>query len=287
MTRPNGNIAVGVGSRDQPIPPDNQSTVKNAMDQTFIVIDLLSAFRVLSAVLWPAHRPSILFDMERPRSPSGNSVNDRATITKSASRVVCAGAMMVAICLVPLSSSAAPTDPDWPCQQIKVAGLSLASAWSGPPVDPQQTDWKDDPRVADLVQTLSPRRKPIDQARGMIDNFAREAGDGKQSRLLKLLAGLFTTMDTERETIIAGLDRFGARQKELAAQIRTDNEKLRSMQAERTIDPETVQHLMQQVAWEAELFQDRRQAISYACDAPSKIEQRFFALTRQIQQDLE
>ena len=34
-------------------------------------------------------------------------------------------------------------------------------------------------------------------------------------------------------------------------------------------------------------FQDRRQAIGYACDVPAKIEQRLFAIARQIQQELD
>jgi hypothetical protein len=48
-----------------------------------------------------------------------------------------------------------------------------------------------------------------------------------------------------------------------------------------------VQQMTQQVKWAAEVFQDRRQALSYACEVPTKIEQRLFALARQIQQELE
>ena len=44
---------------------------------------------------------------------------------------------------------------------------------------------------------------------------------------------------------------------------------------------------MQQVTWDAEVFRDRRQALSYACDVPGKIEQRLFALARIIQQELQ
>jgi hypothetical protein len=219
--------------------------------------------------------------MERLRPSFGNRLRRRRPITKTVSVGV------AVLCLVPLAARAALPDPDWPCQQIKVSGLVLGAAWSGPPVDPQQIHWRDDPQVADLVQSLSPRRKPIDEAQAQIDNFAREAGGDKRSRLLKLLAGVFTVLDTERDSIVAGLDRFGGRQKELAADIRADNEKLHAMQADRTSDPQAVQQMVQRVTWEAEVFQDRRQAISYACDAPSKIEQRFFALARQIQQDLE
>jgi hypothetical protein len=39
------------------------------------------------------------------------------------------------------------------------------------------------------------------------------------------------------------------------------------------------------VMWNAEVFQDRRRSLSYACDVPGKIEQRLFALARTIQEE--
>jgi hypothetical protein len=178
-----------------------------------------------------------------------------------------------------------PSDPDWPCQQIKVPELSLASVWAGPPVDPRQLEWEHDQQVADLVHSIAQRREPLEQAQDRVNAFAQEPN--KQQRLLALLAGLFSVLDEERGAVIAGLDRFGSRQKELAAGIRDDNEKLRQMQADSAADPAAVAQMVQRVAWEAEVFQDRRQALSYACDVPGKIEQRLFALARTIQQDLQ
>jgi hypothetical protein len=186
-----------------------------------------------------------------------------------------------------MSSHAAVRDPDWPCQQIKVPELSLAAVWSGPSVDPAQSKWRDDRAVAELVPKLTRRREPVEQAESLVHEFAQQAGDQKQIRLLDLLAGVFSALDTERNSIMAGLDRFGGRQKELAAEIRSDNEKLLTLQADSKADPKSVEQMTQQVKWEVELFQDRRQAISYACDAPGKIEQRLFALAHQIQQELE
>jgi hypothetical protein len=178
-----------------------------------------------------------------------------------------------------------PSDPDWPCQQIKVPELSLASVWAGPPVDPRQLEWEHDQQVADLVHSISQRREPLEQAQDQVRAFAQQPGN--QQKLLALLAGLFSVLDQERGAVIAGLDRFGSRQKELAAGIRDDNGKLRQMQADSATDPGAVAQMVQRVAWEAEVFQDRRQALSYACDVPGKIEQRLFALAHTIQQDLQ
>ena len=74
---------------------------------------------------------------------------------------------------------------------------------------------------------------------------------------------------------------------DMLAELREDNSKLRTLQAEPASDPTAVEQTTQQVKWAAEVFQDRRQALGYACDVPSKIEQRLFALAHQIQQELE
>jgi hypothetical protein len=100
---------------------------------------------------------------------------------------------------------------------------------------------------------------------------------------LQVLVGVFTTLGEERASVLEGLDRFGRRQKELAAQVRADNEKLRAAQNDPAADAGAVNQAVQQVTWEAEVFQDRRQAIVYACAVPGKIEQRLFALAHAIQ----
>ena len=186
------------------------------------------------------------------------------------------------------AAAAAPSrDPDWPCQQIKVPQLSLAAIWSGPPLDAHQDDWRQDQQVVELIHDVTQRRVPIEQAQADIRAFAARAGDQKQAKLLRLLAGLFTVLNDERSTVVAGLDRSGARQKELAARLRSDNEKLRSMQADHAADAGEVNQMTLRTTWEAQVFQDRRQALSYACDVPGKIEQRLFALARTIQEVLQ
>lgn len=179
-----------------------------------------------------------------------------------------------------------PRDPDWPCQQIKVPSLSLASVWAGPGLDLRKTDWQRDQSVSDLVEAISQRRMPLQQAQDKIRDFAQQSGAQRQERLLALMGGLFNVLDAQRAAVIAGLDRLGARQKQLAANIRSDNEKLQKMLADSAADAGDVNQMTQRIAWEAEVLQDRRQAVSYACDVPAKIEQRLFALARAIQENL-
>lgn len=159
----------------------------------------------------------------------------------------------------------------------------MPAVWSGPDVDPEQTDWKNDRVVVDLVQRLAQRREPIDRAQALIQQFAEGADEQRKAKLLHVLVGLFTTLGEERASVVAGLDRFGRRQKELAAQIRADNEKLHRLRADPTAEAGAVNQATQQVTWEAEVYQDRRQAVGYACAVPGKIEARLFALARTIQ----
>ena len=165
-----------------------------------------------------------------------------------------------ALFVLSAQSSAAPPaarDPDWPCQQIKVPESSPAAIWSGPVIDPQQTEWKQDQQVVDLVQQITPRRVPIETAKALIEDFAQRANGEKKTRMMALLAGLFTTFNQERDSVMAGLDRFGRRQRQLASDIRSDNEKLHAAQTNATADEGAIAKLTQQVSWEVEVFQDR------------------------------
>jgi hypothetical protein len=179
---------------------------------------------------------------------------------------------------------AAQPDPDWPCQQVKVPRLSLAAIWSGPM--PEQIDWRQDRDVAGLVRATAQRRVPIERAQGEIHDFAQRNEPDKQAKLLAVLSGLFNVLDDERAAVVVGLDRFGARQKELAAALREDNARLRALQADPASDAGELNQMTQKVTWNAEVFQDRRRSLRYACDVPGKIEQRLFALARTIETEL-
>lgn len=186
-----------------------------------------------------------------------------------------------------LAQSAGQRDADWPCQQIKVPTLSLAAVWSGPAIDLNDPGWKNNETASALAESVTPRRVPIAAAEAAIHSFAQQEGGSKTPALLAAMAGIFSTLNQEHASVIAGLDRFGGRQRELATQIREENEKLSALQTGPSADPKAAEALAQRVTWDAQVFEDRRQALSYACDVPPKIEQRLFALARAIQQELE
>jgi hypothetical protein len=174
-------------------------------------------------------------------------------------------------------------DPDWPCMQIKVPELSVASVWTGASVDAYRNTWTSDPEVADLAPRLMERRLSMADAQSEIAAFAQKAGPQKQQKLLALFAGVFDEANSERSSILAGLDRLGRRQKELAASIRAESAKLQTIQSAPSADEKQVSNLQNRFNWDLQVFRDRRASISYACEAPSLVEQRLFALSRAIQ----
>lgn len=174
-------------------------------------------------------------------------------------------------------------DPDWPCQQIKVAHLSLGAIWDGPDVTPYVATWSQDARVAALAERIAPRRLPLAEAQQAIRDFAAASGAHRREGLLALMAGLFHSLDAERAQVVAGLDRFGHRQKELAVEVRADMDRLRTQQAANPAEAAAqVGRLGDQIGWETRVFEQRRQTIRFACAVPDTIEQRLFALARTI-----
>jgi len=175
-------------------------------------------------------------------------------------------------------SASAPPDPNWPCQQIKIEHMSLATMWSGPSVEPYITDWQRYPAAAQLAQRLAQRRIPVAQANSEIGSFAKAAGDQQKTELLALIAGLFSLLDQERFAVIEGLDRFGVRQQSYAAQIRKKITDLHEAQDAPQPDQQTIKKLSDQIAWDTQVFSDRKSMIAYACFVPDEIEHRLFAL---------
>ena len=175
-------------------------------------------------------------------------------------------------------ANAPPLDPDWPCQQIKIDHMSLATVWSGPPLTTFAKDWQHHPKAAALADRLAERRVPVDQAQAEIKALADAAGDQRKTELLAFTAGIFSLLDQERFAVIEGLDRFGARQKSYAAQIRAEIADLHDAQDAPHPDQQKVEKLSQQVYWDTRVFKDRDGMLSYACFVPDEIEHRLYQL---------
>ena len=114
------------------------------------------------------------------------------------------------------------SDTRWPRLSQQWAALSRWMA-AHPSIEAvKSAAWRDDPALSNLIGKLALRRVPIKEAETAIRAFAAQAGAEKSAKLLALFAGLFEAMANERGQVVAGLDRFGRRQKELADAIRAE-----------------------------------------------------------------
>ena len=187
----------------------------------------------------------------------------------------------------PLQGKARHTS-DWPCVAIKVPEISVAAVWSGPALDGiQPAQWRDDAETSVLVARLAARRTPQAEAEQAIADFAKAAGPARKDRLLVLYAGLFASLAQERAQVVAGLDRFGKRQKELADQVRAETAAMRALQDKPDTDHRQLEDTVNQLTWNMRIFEDKRKSVSFVCETPVLIEQRLFALGRAVMAELE
>jgi hypothetical protein len=170
---------------------------------------------------------------------------------------------------------------DWPCRQVKVGTIALASIWSGPPIDAAQ-DWRTDPELSALVTRASERRTPLEEAQATIIDYARHAGGEKNAKLTMLMAGIFDRLNSERDAVIAGLERYGHKQKGMAERVKSEVKALNAAQSETNADQQKIADLSNRVQWDTRVFEDRRRALTYVCETPVLIEQRLGALARTI-----
>jgi hypothetical protein len=194
-------------------------------------------------------------------------------------------AVAIAACWAQPSFALDPRYPDWPCQQLKVPGIAVASVWNGPSIE--GVDAKPaDPKEADLVARLAARRTPMDDAKKLIADYLVGTDAEKQQKAKSLFAALYSTLNAQRDEVMNGIERFSRKQKSAAEDIRAQTQKLRDMQDKPNADQAQTEELASQLAWQTRIFEDRRKSTSYVCDVPVQIEKRLFDLASAIQDDL-
>jgi hypothetical protein len=190
------------------------------------------------------------------------------------------GAVWLIVAAAALSAQAAGrpgVDPNWPCQQPKVAEFPLASVWDGPAIDTKATGWRDDPDIADLVAKMSQRRVPIADVQAAVAKLIASAGPGAKDKLKTAFGAAFEELTRQRAEIISGLDRFGRKQREMAERIRAENEGAHQAATPGAASDDAA---LQKLQWDLRVYNERRQTISYVCEAPQAIEARIGALVK-------
>jgi len=183
--------------------------------------------------------------------------------------------------------AADPRYPDWPCAQPKVPEISMAAVWAGPSLDDVAGKWKDDAKVSALVAKLAARRTPMEEAQKDVADFLTGSAQEKTMKGNLLFSGLFDTLNAQRSSVMNGLERVMRKQRAAVEKIKADTVALQDMQGAASPDQAKVDELGNQLNWETRIFEDRRRVLKFVCEVPTTIDQRLFALGREIQQDME
>lgn len=176
-------------------------------------------------------------------------------------------------------------NPNWPCIQRKVATLTSAQMWDGPAVD-GLTQWRDHEDIEKWVPILASRRVPLEEAAAAIERFAAAQPQDQRDEALSLLfAGLLSTINNDRAIVMRGLERFQQRQRARAAEIERQGAVLGELKAKAAADETARAELAraeERYNWEVRIFSERQESLPLACEVPVLIEQRVFALAREI-----
>lgn len=190
--------------------------------------------------------------------------------------------------LLPVAAARAQAqqDPDWPCVQRKVGTISAGTVWTGPDVT-QAGPWDHDFEAAALAQKLASRRTPIEDVDGLLDAFAQQAGPDKDIRLTRVFAGVLELVNTERDRILLGIDRYARGQSKLAARVREESDKVgEAKDSPMAEEPKDLQDVENALKWDKRIFEERSRSLKYVCESPVLLEQRVFDIARRIQQKL-
>jgi hypothetical protein len=181
--------------------------------------------------------------------------------------------------------AAESSTPDWPCVQRKVNLLTSAQFWDGPQVD-DLTGWHDNEALTKLVAVLMSRRVTLEEAAAAIGDFANKVPQETRDRSLQqLFSALLASANSERAVVISGIERFQQRQRARAHEIERQGAEMHRLK-ERAAQDESVRGELKDAEdkynWDVRVFSERQQSLPLACEVPVLIEQRLFALGREV-----
>jgi hypothetical protein len=182
-----------------------------------------------------------------------------------------------------------PANADWPCEQPLRGEMSIGAMWQGPDPASIQEDWNKTSAVVALVNEIAPRRVPQEDAVANVQRFAAGyQGDERAKVLTQVFVGVFDTLSAERAQIVRGIKRFYRRQDALAKRMEEGWKALGEIDPN-TTDPKLAEQrvaIQQQIDWDSRVFDDRQRLLPVVCEQPRVIEQRVFALSRALQEQL-
>jgi hypothetical protein len=174
-------------------------------------------------------------------------------------------------------------NPDWPCVQRLVPKIAPGMVWTGPPLDSIDGS-KRDRVIGDLAGELAARRIPLEDARSRVEALAKDLDPAeKDHALTRLFAATLQIINRDRASIIQGIKRFARQQRALSEEIEQMDAALRELKGDGSGEQQARRAtLEEQREWSVRIFDEREDSLTYLCEQPVLLEQRAFALAREI-----
>ena len=212
--------------------------------------------------------------------------------------------LIIFLCITPLviasisplntnQARAFSQDKNWPCIQRKVKTLTAGQMWRGAPLLPETKNAQPSQAVKDLVANILPRRIPLSETEKRINAFASAQQNNARHQLEQTFLTLLDEINQIRQEILSGINRYSKRQQALAERIklnRAKRDKLDEKDQAGTLTKQEDKDLVkleQTLEWDQRIHEEREQSLEYVCEAPVILEQRLFALAKQISKTIE
>lgn len=175
-------------------------------------------------------------------------------------------------------AQAPEADPDWPCVQRLVPNVAVGQMWQGPP--PAESELG--PALSPLAATLTDRSVPVADVKSRVGAALGSVPAAERPAQLTLL---FTTaldnLNTERGRLIEGIRRYARGQRAMAQKITAETARIEDLSGDPAADAE-VAELRGAQGWNRRVYDDRQRSLRTLCDQPVALEQRAFAVAREL-----
>ncbi|WP_424931031.1 hypothetical protein [Amaricoccus macauensis] len=187
------------------------------------------------------------------------------------------GALIAAL-LLPSSLIAQPIeDPNWPCVQRKVTGLSVGLMWPHPLPDSEISTAQ-----SELADALALRRVSLADAESLVADFMQANPETDLDDLGLIFEGVFDHLAKERRKIMAGIERYASGQHALSQRIDQNRMAFRKAEASEPPDYDRLDELEAKIDWDERIFRDRAQSLTYVCETPVLLERRLYAIAQML-----
>lgn len=192
--------------------------------------------------------------------------------------------MAVAASLLALPAHAADfKDKSWPCVQRKVPQLSIGQMWTGPLIDESV---RPDAEASALARAIALRRTSLEDAQALVARYAEALGEDREEKLAILFRTAFEQINRERADVIGGISRYASKQTGLSERIDGLQQELATLKAkkdDKTDDEwDRMEELQDIVTWDARIYTERAQSLTFVCETPVILEKRAFALAKAV-----